>query len=276
MCASKLTPFPTSLSEGHFMILLYHTRDAVCPMKVRIALAEKGLEWESHLNPDMRSPEYLALNPRGYVPTLVHDGHVLTESRIISEYIEDAFPDTPLMPLDSVARHRARYWSKQIDDTLHLNVFVLTFLALGGWGLSKLSEEERQRRLPMEPVKRTIAQDLLRDGIEAKWVAAAIARFRNVLRDMDKALQDTSYLAGDEYSLADVDLSVYTYRLGQLTLDPLWQDLPHLQKWTDRVYARPAFQAGVVDWLTPAETGKYDHGADRVAQAALDWLGANS
>ncbi len=62
------------------MLELYHTRDAVCPMKVRIALAEKGVEWESRLNPDMRSPEYLALNPGGYVPTLIHEGNVLTES----------------------------------------------------------------------------------------------------------------------------------------------------------------------------------------------------
>jgi Glutathione S-transferase, N-terminal domain len=68
------------------MLTLYHIARAVCPQKVRLALAEKGLAYESRLleREALRSSEYLALNRGGYVLTLVHDGVALTESRTIS------------------------------------------------------------------------------------------------------------------------------------------------------------------------------------------------
>lgn len=254
------------------MLELYHTRDAVCPMKVRIALAEKRLEWKSHPNPDLRSASYLALNPGGYVPTLVHDGKVLTESRIISEYIEDAFPGNQLLPADPFRRHQARLWSKQIDDSLHLNIFILTFLARGVFGLSKLSDEDRQRRLPLEPVKRMIALDLLRDGVGSPWTESALTRFRRLVIAMDRSLGTCSYLAGEDFSLADADLSVYLFRLGQLQLNFLWDDLAALKAWILRVHARPSFQAGVVNWLTDTEVMAYETGAQIVAARARNWL----
>src|ERR1044071_4316843 len=84
------------------MIELYHNDMSVCAAKVRLALAEKGVEHRAHhLNlraGDQKTPEYLKLNPKGVVPTLVHDGFVVTESVVINEYVEDAFRSPPLMP----------------------------------------------------------------------------------------------------------------------------------------------------------------------------------
>lgn len=110
------------------MLALYHMPNAVCAQKVRICLAEKGLTWESSLvtGPALRSLEYLAINPGGYVPTLVHDGRIITESRVISEYLDEAFPAPGLTPRDAFDRAGVRHWTKQSDDSLHLNVFVLT------------------------------------------------------------------------------------------------------------------------------------------------------
>ena len=77
------------------MIELYHSTHSTCSQKVRICLAEKGLAWTGHhLNLrrfDQLKPEFLALNPAGLVPVLVDGGLVLTESRIINEYLEDAY-----------------------------------------------------------------------------------------------------------------------------------------------------------------------------------------
>ena len=82
------------------MLTLYHNDMSVCAQTVRLALAEKNIEYEAiHLNlrtGDQRTPEYLKLNPKGVVPTLVNDDFVITESIVVNEYIDDAFPETPL------------------------------------------------------------------------------------------------------------------------------------------------------------------------------------
>ena len=83
------------------MLELYHGTTSVCAQKVRLTLAEKGLEWQSHLlelNGDHLTPEYLKINPNGVVPTLVHDGTIIVESTVIIHYLDDLFPDPPLMP----------------------------------------------------------------------------------------------------------------------------------------------------------------------------------
>lgn len=76
------------------MLELYHGYTSVCAQKVRLVLAEKGLEWNSHvmlLNGDHLEPDYLKLNPNGVVPTLVHDGNVIVESNVIMHYLDDFF-----------------------------------------------------------------------------------------------------------------------------------------------------------------------------------------
>ena len=83
------------------MLELYHNINSVCAQKVRIALKEKGQEAKDHimtLRGDQHEPAYLKLNPNGVVPTLIHDGEPITESSLILYYIDDAFPEPPLMP----------------------------------------------------------------------------------------------------------------------------------------------------------------------------------
>ena len=64
------------------MLTLYHGRTSVCSVKVRLALAEKGVPFDSRLltlRGDQFDPGYMKLNPNAVVPTLVHDGHVIVE-----------------------------------------------------------------------------------------------------------------------------------------------------------------------------------------------------
>ena len=91
------------------MLELYHNINSVCAQKVRIALKEKRQEVKEHLltlQGDQNDPAYMKLNPNGVVPTLVHDGNVIIESSLILYYIDEAFPDPPLMPKTPAARHR--------------------------------------------------------------------------------------------------------------------------------------------------------------------------
>ena len=71
-------------------LVLYHHGSSACAAKVRFALAEKALAWESRyvdiLRGEQFAPAYLALNPKAVVPTLVHDGAVIVESTVICEF----------------------------------------------------------------------------------------------------------------------------------------------------------------------------------------------
>src|SRR3989449_9843183 len=99
------------------MLELYHSVNSVCAQKVRIALAEKGLEAKEHLmtlRGDQFDPAYMKLNPNAVVPTLVHDGHIITESSIILYYLDDTFPEKPLLPKAPIHRVKVRVFNQFI------------------------------------------------------------------------------------------------------------------------------------------------------------------
>ncbi len=112
------------------MLELYHFALSTCSQKVRLVLAEKNLEFVSHevdlISGAQHDPEYVKLNPKHVVPTLVHDGRALIESTLINEYLEDAFPEPPMLPADPRERHAARLWTKRLDDEVHAATAVVT------------------------------------------------------------------------------------------------------------------------------------------------------
>src|SRR4051812_4487182 len=86
-----------------------------CPFAIqaRLALEEKGLAYKS-LEEDLAHPSeaLLRVNPSGEVPVLLHEGHAIPESAVITEYLEERFPETPrLMPADAASRARVRLWT---------------------------------------------------------------------------------------------------------------------------------------------------------------------
>ena len=90
----------------------------VCPYahRTRLALLEKGVAFE-HIEEDLKnkSARFLEVSPYGKVPALVHNGQTLYESLIINEYLDEAFPENPLMPSDPVQRAKARIWIHYCD-----------------------------------------------------------------------------------------------------------------------------------------------------------------
>ena len=81
------------------MLTLYDFGNSVCCQKVRVTMRAKGLAWQAvNVNlfkAEQYDPEYLKLNPRGLVPTLVHDGRPVIESTLICEYIDEVFAQPP-------------------------------------------------------------------------------------------------------------------------------------------------------------------------------------
>src|SRR5918992_4418035 len=105
------------------MIKLYTFPASSNSRKVRMALIEKGLEFE-RVNVDLskreqKNPEYLKIHPFGQVPALDDEGFILYDSTIINEYLEDEYPYPPLMPKDSEGRARARMMEDLRDS--HFN-----------------------------------------------------------------------------------------------------------------------------------------------------------
>lgn len=80
--------------------------------RTRIALNLKGLKVDEvfvHLRKnEQMAADYLALNPQGLVPTLVHNGHAIVQSLAIIEYLDEVFPEPPFLPRDALGRARVR------------------------------------------------------------------------------------------------------------------------------------------------------------------------
>jgi glutathione S-transferase len=237
------------------MLMLYHFPGAICAQKVRVALAEKGLYWESRsVLRELRSPDYLRLNPHGYVPTLVHDGQILTESRIISEYIESAFDGPSLLPKSPFHRAQVGLWTKQIDDGLHLSVYVLTFASFYRPRVLRLPSEQVNKSLPLSnPIKRSYTLDLIANGFESQYFPAAVGRFRTLLSDMESTLSRSEWLVGGEYTLADADFAPYLRRLEELGVWELAKVYPNVARWFAQVQARPSYKTAILAWVVPED-----------------------
>jgi len=105
------------------MLVLHHAWRSSASRRVRLCLAEKGLEFESHvvdmMNMEHHSPEYLKINPNGVIPTLIlEDGRSLYESGTICEYLDEAYPEPPLRPADPYERAVMRNWIRHVDERI--------------------------------------------------------------------------------------------------------------------------------------------------------------
>ena len=132
------------------MLILYDFGNSVCCQKVRITLVEKGLTWEARqvdlFKTEQYDPEYLKLNPKGVVPTLVHDGTPVIKSTLICEYIDETFPGPPLIPKEPAERARMRLWSKFVDEGLFDGATELSFSAMFRERMRTMPAELREKR----------------------------------------------------------------------------------------------------------------------------------
>jgi glutathione S-transferase len=239
------------------MLELYHFAFSTCSQKVRLVLAEKGVEFVSHevdlMSGAQHDPEYVKLNPKHVVPTLVHDGAVLVESTLINEYLDDAFPDPPMLPADPRQRHAARMWAKRLDDGVHAATAVVTF-AIGPRSLL-LQQPAEMREANIEaipdPKARAARRSVIEHGVEAPEFAGAFGKLLGLLFEVDAALAAGGWLSGSAFGLADAAVLPYVLRLDHLAMAPLLAGAvrPSLADWYERARARPSFETAVTRWV---------------------------
>ena len=245
------------------MLELYHADAAVCAAKARLVLAEKQIPYQGHLlnlsRGDQFAPAYLALNPNGVVPTLVHDGAVLIESTVICAYLDEAFPAHPLRPADPLGRARVQLWTKR-EDTIHDTVNSFTNLLFFRPALLARPLADRQARIDAipDPNRRAKWWDILDHGIEARPISEALVRLARHFADMEQALAAGPWLAGAHFSLADTGLVSFFNRFTLLSLTGLWSErFPLLTDWFARCQARPSFAVAIGDFISPAVVDTY-------------------
>lgn len=229
------------------VLTLFHWEPNANSGKPMLALAEKGVDYESRyldlLNFDQHRPEYLAINPDGTIPALVHDGRVLTESTPMMEYIDEQFEGPALRPKDPAGRWRMRWWMRFFD------AYLAPSLSMIGWSVF-VGPAARQRdpkelaaaieRIPL-PSRRRAWRKALFNEFTPEELEESRRRVRFGISALEAHLARHAWIAGDSYSLGDINGFNLGYAL------PLSQPAhcndeatPHIMAWLRRVYQRPA------------------------------------
>ncbi len=234
------------------MLKLYHYWSSVCSQKARTCLAEKGLEWQSHhvdlFKFENYEPWYTKLNPKAVVPTLDHDRHILIESNVILEYLDDTFPDVPLRPADPYARAQMRLWVYNSEELAHWNVNTCSHnlrhakrLAQKGISHEDMLKAADQCPNPMIGLR---LRRRLEVGVSEAEENEAYAKLDYLLDQMERKLGDGPWLAGASYSLADIAMAPMINRIEVLARPEMISAArrPRVADWWQRMQARPAFQ----------------------------------
>jgi glutathione S-transferase len=246
---------------------LYHFPDSLCSQKVRLALAEKGLEWKSHvvnlLTFENLKPDYVRLNPKAVVPTLIHNGKVICNSAIIVRYLDENFPENRLTLTEQALVEKMTKWLDLQDS------FPMRELIYGNMkGIDGIVARRSVR------MKKDIIAKLMRENpdLHAQYVAkledvknwnatvenlAQVAgineRMNKILDQLENEVSKSDWLCGSNYSLADLVWTAVLHYLEQVKLDTLWSNgrRSAIASYFEHLKARPSYKMAIKDFLTP-------------------------
>jgi glutathione S-transferase len=190
-----------------------------CPFgqKVRIVLAEKGLAYElvpiDLAQGEQRRPDFLRLNPFGRVPVLVDEELTIYDSTVIAEYLEDEYPEPPLLAAigSSGLRARARSWEDFADTSFTPQVGQL---------MAELTKPEAER-----------------DAGRVQRLQQSVER---MLTFLNHELQGQEYLTG-QFSVADIAFVPRLVVLRDLGVEA-GQNRPNVETWLQSLIDRPSIQ----------------------------------
>lgn len=230
---------------------LFHFMLSNCSQRARLGLEEKGLTWTSHhLNlpgNEHVTSDYSRINPKGVVPTLVHDGQVVIESNDILVYLDEHFPEPPLrpaLPAERQAMQECIAASSGFQATLKVLSHELLFRPFRKVGPEDVALYEERHP---DPELAAFLRDYAEAGADWKArVERAQQQRVTTLDDLEAALDKAPWLSGESYGLADISWVVNANRLIQAQLDLApW---PRFRDWSQRAMSRPAFDRAVASY----------------------------
>lgn len=208
------------------MRTLYHLWLSPFCRKVRIVLAEKKLEVEMRVEPVWeRRPQFLALNPAGKVPVLVEpEGTVLSDSMAITEFLEEVYPEPPLIGGTPEERAEIRRLVAWFDHKFNAEVTA-----------NLVGEKIMNRFLGLgEP--------------DSRAIRAGHANIRTHMEYIAFLIQRRNWLAGDHMTLADIAAAAHLSCVDYLG-DVPWEKHEDAKNWYARVKSRPSFRSVLADHI---------------------------
>ena len=210
------------------MLTFYDYKAAPSPRRARIFLAEKGIEYDCN-QVDLRSGEQMGekfrtINPRCTVPALVtEDGQVIAENVAIAAYLEERFPEPPLLGRDASEKARISEWNWRCEAE----------------GLMAVAEILRNSSPHMKGRAMTGKHNIEQIPELADRGRQRLAYF---FEDLDQHLSGNQFLAGDSYSIADITALVCVDFSAWVKASP-GESLENLHRWHKSVSARPSASA---------------------------------
>ena len=222
-------------------IHLFHFSGSACSQKLRIFFNIKKINWNSHvinlIKQEQFSEWFLGINPRGLVPTLVHDGDVHIESNEIMAYLDDVYKDNKLFPIDLIDEINK---DLAFEDSLHHDLRRLTFRyiiphALGKKNPSTIDAKEQFEGTIQGKADENKSKEILfwkshyQNGITDDEIIESGNKFKNVYENFNEILKNQKYLKGDNFTVVDLAWYVSTKRLAMAGI-PI-EKYKNVQKW---------------------------------------------
>ncbi len=232
---------------------------STCVQKVRFVLEQKGIPWEG-IAVDLHggenySPEYMKINPKAIIPVLDDDGDMVFESGNICLYLDEKYPDTPLMPSDFKGRADVRAFAQLIDEQVHTDTSACTYaIAFGSAIRAKYDTPEKLEAYLMampDYGRRYLKRQVITKGIECAEVEIAVRHLGAMLERLEDALNSADYLVGNQLSIADIVYLPYVVRLTHLNMDYMWNNKPGVTAWFERMKQTKGYKQGLEAFFVP-------------------------
>ena len=230
-------------------LTLYNFPQSTCSQKVRLVLWEKGLPFEDHIvdhkNREHLQPAYLALNPNGVVPTLVHDEAVIIDSSVIVEYLDEVFPEESMSMPDAVGRAHLRKWLRYFEEVPTPAIRVPSFNQYLVKRYETMTHDEYDRMAEDHPIRKHFYQRLAKKHFSDGETDEALDRLQQTVDRVEGALgaDGRPWLMGDRLTVADACLLPTIDRAADLGLSSMWERFhPNVVAWYARYQERDSYK----------------------------------
>ena len=229
---------------------LYHGAISNCSMRVRMTLAEKGLDWTSH-HLDLKkkeniSDDYFGINPKGLVPTLVDNGVVHVESNEIIDYLDQTYPEPSLRSKDNEAEMLE--WLS-LATSMHVPaVKPYVYATMIQKKVQKTAEEEQkyQQLQTNTELKDFHAKHAGGNAFGDEDVERAKAKLEECFSKLDSTLEGKKWIMGEQFTLADISWIPLHFVL--IGCGYPFEKYKNITRWANAFVDRDCYQEGIIKW----------------------------